>query len=105
MSLQSLTADLKLSLKPVNFLFLAKYKHGRHHSQTPGESARVLRSTPPRLAELELGHLGTERSRHRSLQTGLHFSDNLIVGMFFFNFYLLPIIVVILAVSNRKVCH
>ena len=36
--LQSLKADLKLSLKTRKFYILAKYKHGRHHSQTPGES-------------------------------------------------------------------
>ena len=39
--LQSLKADLKLSLKLVNFYILAKYKHGRHHSQTPGEPGRT----------------------------------------------------------------
>ena len=38
---QSLTGDLKLSLLTTGtrkFYILAKYKHGRHHSQTPGES-------------------------------------------------------------------
>ena len=49
--LQSLRADLKLSLKLVNFYILAKYKHGRHHSQTPGESGE----SQPRLAKLKLG--------------------------------------------------
>ena len=55
--LQSLKADLKLSLKLVNFIFWRNINTGDIILRPPGSQESFK---PPRLPELKVGQLGTE---------------------------------------------
>ena len=96
--LQSLKADLKLSLKLVNFIFWRNINTGDIILRPPGSQESFK---PPRLPELKVGQLGTEVLCLQT-RTGMHFIDNLIVGIFFLNFYYYCYIG---CVQYRKVCH